>query len=65
LYRWHATTSNADAQWTSSEFQKMFGDKAYNEVTPNDFKTAARTFLQPPKDVKTWTFGGCVASHCE
>ncbi|TFK58570.1 heme peroxidase, partial [Pluteus cervinus] len=35
LYRWHATTSNADEKWTEDKF-KEFG-KAWDQITMNDF----------------------------
>jgi len=60
LYRWHATTSREDEQWTQKVFGKFFSGKSSEEVTINDFRTAAHKAYQTQPDVKEWTFGECV-----
>lgn len=38
LYRWHATLSEQDTEWTEKEFldSKMFKDKDFNTVRPHN-----------------------------
>ncbi|OCH92406.1 heme peroxidase [Obba rivulosa] len=55
LYRWHATTSLQDEQWTQQAFKKLFGDKDPANVTVDDFKKAVSDF-RPTTAPKTWEF---------
>jgi linoleate 10R-lipoxygenase len=57
LYRWHATTSQADEQWAGQIFTNIFPDKPADEVTVDDFKTAAFKLQQLQPDLTHWTFG--------
>ncbi|KAF9530418.1 linoleate diol synthase [Crepidotus variabilis] len=58
LYRWHATTSREDEQWTQKVFQQLFGDKPSGHVTVDDFKMAAMKIARTQPDITHWTFGG-------
>jgi linoleate 10R-lipoxygenase len=60
LYRWHATTSQADEQWTQGVFDQLFDGKPIEEVTLRDFGKAAQKAEQSLPDIKEWTFGGYV-----
>ena len=33
LYRWHATTSQADEQWITQSFEQLFKGKSFNSVS--------------------------------
>ncbi|KAL5512887.1 hypothetical protein ACEPAH_3285 [Sanghuangporus vaninii] len=57
LYRWHATTSEEDEKWIAKSFQKFFGDKKPEELTPDDFKVAAAQAQKLEPDCEHWTFG--------
>lgn len=58
LYRWHATLSAKDAEWTTEMFERIFQGKDLKDVTIDDFKNAAHKHLIPDDDPKKWTFGG-------
>ncbi|KAF8907810.1 heme peroxidase [Mucidula mucida] len=58
LYRWHATLSKADTEWTNNEFKALLGDVKPSQVTPTDFHKAIRGAIAPPPDYRKWTFGG-------
>ncbi|KAL0953741.1 hypothetical protein HGRIS_004930 [Hohenbuehelia grisea] len=58
LYRWHATTSQEDEKWVESLFGNIFDGKAPEEITPTDFKAAARKIQAERPDIEHWTFGG-------
>ncbi|KAG6873697.1 hypothetical protein C0995_012159 [Termitomyces sp. Mi166 len=58
MYRWHATLSEQDAEWTEQEFTRFFHRRDLNEVTPQEFIRVAREALSPEPDVKKRTFGG-------
>ncbi|KAL0959661.1 hypothetical protein HGRIS_011363 [Hohenbuehelia grisea] len=58
LYRWHATTSEADEKWTNDMFDSAFGGKPYDQLTLQDLGTIGKLFQDVPKDPKTRTFGG-------
>ncbi len=60
LYRWHATTSIQDEEWTQKIFSQLFPGKPTDEITVNDFKSAAAKVQQSQPDLSHWTFGGCV-----
>lgn len=57
LYRWHATTSQQDEEWVGEVFNKIFDGKSPEDVTPADFKEAARKLQATEPDIKEWTFG--------
>lgn len=61
LYRWHATTSQEDEQWTGKIFNQLFDAKPTEEVTVDDFKTAAMRVQRMQPDITHWTFGGYVS----
>lgn len=58
LYRWHATTSEADEQWTQKVFGELFGGKPVDEITVNDYRQVAAKIEQMQPDNTRWTFGG-------
>ena len=60
LYRWHATTSHEDEQWTQGVFNKLFGGKPVEDITLLDFQKAAQQAEQSLADPPQWTFGGYV-----
>jgi len=60
LYRWHATTSREDEQWTQKVFEGLFPGKPLEELTSKDFGMVAQKLQQTQRDVKEWTFGGYV-----
>ncbi|KAF8809484.1 linoleate diol synthase [Phlegmacium glaucopus] len=57
LYRWHATISEADEQWTRKVFNRLFDEKPVEEVTVEDFKQAAVHALHTQPKITHWTFG--------
>ncbi|KAJ3760774.1 heme peroxidase [Lentinula raphanica] len=58
LYRWHATTSAVDEQWTNNLFKTIF-DKPLDQLTPTDFGGAFFKLLsQIDPDPSKRTFGG-------
>jgi hypothetical protein len=58
LYRWHATTSQADEQWTKGVFNKLFDGKPVEEITIADFGRIAYEAEKSLGDPTQWTFGG-------
>ncbi|EJU01027.1 linoleate diol synthase [Dacryopinax primogenitus] len=59
LYRWHASTSAPDKEWIDDTFKTILQGKPYNQVTVEDFTTAAGKFMRPnDPDPKKWEFGG-------
>ncbi|KAJ4474426.1 heme peroxidase [Lentinula aciculospora] len=62
LYRWHATLSRQDKQWTEKMFrdtlQKDGLDVQFSQLNPSQFFMAAGKALGQNKDVRTWTFDG-------
>ncbi|EDR13977.1 linoleate diol synthase [Laccaria bicolor S238N-H82] len=58
LYRWHATTSLEDEAWVHKAFSQIFGGKPIDQITPEDFRNAAKRLEQVQPDVTHWTFGG-------
>jgi len=60
LYRWHATTSAEDIQWTDNMFSKIFGStESIQRASPQDFLSAARqAFTSQEPDPKKRPFGG-------
>ncbi|KAF8657589.1 hypothetical protein AX16_002170 [Volvariella volvacea WC 439] len=57
LYRWHATLSEKDTEWTERQFKDVFGDN-YKNLTPRTFSEGVAKHMAKLGDVKTWTFGG-------
>ncbi|KAJ3993518.1 heme peroxidase [Lentinula boryana] len=58
LYRWHATTSAADEQWTDDFFKTIF-NKPLDQLTPTDFGGAFFKLLsQIDPDPSKRTFAG-------
>jgi len=61
LYRWHATTSQADEKWTEAVFDKIFQNKPFNQLTMQDFGAAFRRILADINpDPSKRTFAGLV-----
>ncbi|ESK84894.1 heme peroxidase [Moniliophthora roreri MCA 2997] len=58
LYRWHATTSVEDEKWVDQVFENIFEGKSPEQVTPQDFKAAAKKVQAMTPDIQHWTFGG-------
>jgi linoleate 10R-lipoxygenase len=58
LYRWHATTSQADEQWVTQLMGNIFKDKPIDDLTAKDFKDALKEIQAKEPDVSHWTFGG-------
>ncbi|KAI0946866.1 hypothetical protein AcW1_010202 [Taiwanofungus camphoratus] len=56
MYRWHATASQADTAWIEALFRKVFGGKDPGQITVADFRKEVSAALQPPADVRAWTF---------
>jgi hypothetical protein len=65
LYRWHATLSAEDTEWTEKAFKQMFGGKNVSEVTVEEFKTHAKEMAKNLSldKVKEWTFAGYVVAE--
>ncbi|KAJ3798492.1 linoleate diol synthase [Lentinula aff. detonsa] len=57
LYRWHATTSKEDEQWTLQMMKQIWPDKPIEELTPRDFVMGAKKAMGNLPDVSHWTFG--------
>lgn len=48
-----------DEEWTKKVFHSVFGANADpDDITPDDFKMAARKLLSTQQDHTAWTFGG-------
>ncbi|KAI0630845.1 linoleate diol synthase [Trametes polyzona] len=58
LYRWHATTSEADEKWVQDLSSKLFPGRTVESVTIEDFKGLAKEMQAKEPDVSHWTFGG-------
>lgn len=57
LYRWHATTSQVDEEWTQNVFNKLLPGKSAEDITQLDFVKAACEFKDSLPEVPKWTFG--------
>ncbi|KAH7870565.1 putative linoleate diol synthase [Lentinula edodes] len=57
LYRWHATTSQEDEQWTLQKLQQIFPDKPIEDLTAMDFVIGAKKAMAQLPDLSHWTFG--------
>ncbi|KIJ55788.1 hypothetical protein M422DRAFT_152180 [Sphaerobolus stellatus SS14] len=61
LYRWHPTMSLGDVQWTEAVFKKTFGNKPFDQITPEDFgRVMAQIQANDVKSPADWDFGGIV-----
>ncbi|KAJ6567751.1 heme peroxidase [Mycena vulgaris] len=56
LYRWHATLSKEDTEWTENLFKDLFDGQDFSDITIEDFKNVAHEKMVPDPDVKKWTF---------
>ncbi|KAH9967528.1 linoleate diol synthase [Russula dissimulans] len=57
LYRWHATTSEADAKWVEQSMARIFPGQSLEDVTIDDFKDAVRRMQTGRPHITQWTFG--------
>ncbi|KIY52209.1 heme peroxidase [Fistulina hepatica ATCC 64428] len=58
MYRWHATLSSHDTQWTENLFRSALGDSIpFDQITPEQFLIAALSVL-PKVPPNQRTFGG-------
>ncbi|KAH8997828.1 linoleate diol synthase [Lactarius hatsudake] len=57
LYRWHATTSQADEKWVEESMGNIFPGKDLDQLTTDDFKAAVGKLEAKLPDVSRWTFG--------
>jgi len=57
LYRWHATTSKEDEQWTQAMIEKIFPGKPLDTLTASDFAVGAKDAMAMLPDIHHWTFG--------
>ncbi|KAI0260103.1 linoleate diol synthase [Gloeopeniophorella convolvens] len=57
LYRWHATTSEADEKWVEQLMGGVFPGKTVEQLTLNDFKEAVVKIQAQEPDISHWTFG--------
>ncbi|KAJ3767452.1 linoleate diol synthase [Lentinula raphanica] len=57
LYRWHATTSKEDEQWTLQMMQQIWPDKRIEDLTARDFYMGAKKAMDNLPDISHWTFG--------
>ncbi|EPQ51552.1 heme peroxidase [Gloeophyllum trabeum ATCC 11539] len=57
MYRWHATTSQIDEQWTEQAFKKFWPGKNFQDITIDDFKNVAVNQLRAAGDPKKWPIG--------
>ncbi|KAF8265064.1 heme peroxidase [Lactarius quietus] len=57
LYRWHATTSQANERWVTQLMGSIFKDKPIDKLTFNDFKDAVKKLQVQEPDISHWTFG--------
>ncbi|KAI9509771.1 linoleate diol synthase [Russula earlei] len=57
LYRWHATTSEADAKWVEDLLGHIFPGQSVDDLTVDDFKSAVLRIQKEEPDITHWTFG--------
>jgi linoleate 10R-lipoxygenase len=57
LYRWHATTSEADEKWVEQLMGHVFQDKSIDDLTADDFRAAIKKLQAQEPDISHWTFG--------
>lgn len=59
LYRWHATTSESEEKWLEESWNRLFPNKGYDEITPEEFgRAVGMELLSQGRDPRKWTFGG-------
>ncbi|KAG6916804.1 hypothetical protein DXG01_005269 [Tephrocybe rancida] len=58
LYRWHATTSEKDQEWTENVFKGVFGDKPFEELSLRDLGTVSKVFADVAPNPTHRTFAG-------
>ncbi|KAF7303748.1 hypothetical protein MIND_00604400 [Mycena indigotica] len=56
LYRWHATLSEKDTQWTEDLFKGIFERDDVENISIREFIQAAHTKLTADPDPRKWTF---------
>ncbi|KAH9056259.1 linoleate diol synthase [Lactarius vividus] len=56
LYRWHATTSEADEKWVERLMGNVFKGRDLDKLTTDDFKAAIKDLQAKEPDVSHWTF---------
>ncbi|KAF8473705.1 linoleate diol synthase [Russula ochroleuca] len=57
LYRWHATTSEADEKWVEQLMGHVFPNQSIDSLTTQDFKDAVLKVQAEEPDITHWTFG--------
>ncbi|KAI0695351.1 heme peroxidase [Cerioporus squamosus] len=57
LYRWHATTSEADEKWVEKLSDQLFEGKAVESLSIQDFKEMSAKMKAKDPDASHWTFG--------
>ncbi|KAH9007629.1 linoleate diol synthase, partial [Lactarius hengduanensis] len=56
LYRWHATTSEADEKWVERLMGGIFPGQQLDQLKTEDFKAAVKDLQAKEPDVSHWTF---------
>ncbi|KAI0291817.1 linoleate diol synthase [Russula brevipes] len=56
LYRWHATTSEADEKWVKHLMGELFPGKSVEELTAKNFTDAVVEIQKKEPDISHWTF---------
>ncbi|KAF7368716.1 hypothetical protein MVEN_00196300 [Mycena venus] len=56
LYRWHATLSRQDTEWTENLFKELFEGQDFSTITIKDFMNVAHRKMIPDPDPRKWTF---------
>ncbi|KAH9973470.1 putative linoleate diol synthase [Lactifluus volemus] len=57
LYRWHATTSQADEAWVTRHMTEYFKGENLQELKPKDFKTHIEKILPKEDTLSQWKVG--------
>jgi linoleate 10R-lipoxygenase len=57
LYRWHATTSEADEKWVERVMSAIFPGKPIGELSSDNFKCADKRIRATDPDLSHWTLG--------
>ncbi|KAF2760619.1 hypothetical protein EJ05DRAFT_436627 [Pseudovirgaria hyperparasitica] len=59
VYRWHATVSKRDEEWTKQLWEQLFGDRDANTIGEYEFLAKLKEIDEKsPKDPAQRTFGG-------
>ncbi|KAJ7049433.1 heme peroxidase [Mycena amicta] len=56
LYRWHATLSEKDTEWTENLFKELFEREDIENISVREFVQVAREKMIPDPDPRKWTF---------